>query len=110
MQQILLSKQMSDKIKELSETKNIDLFGYKIPVFESPLFPFEIHYDACDIETRQLVKIGSGELIHGAILPKIDFEIEPPSFEFSFDEHKSHMKAYMEQRWSMELFKNNTPR
>lgn len=93
------------KIKELPETKHINLFGYQIPVHESPIFPFEIHYDACDVETRQLVKIGSGEMIHGAMIPQVNIEYQPTSWEFSFDQDKTVFKGFAERNWGMEIFK-----
>jgi hypothetical protein len=105
MNQIYMSKFMADKLKELPETKLVDILGYSFPVVVSPLFPFEVMYDACDIETKHEVKIGSGEWIHGAMVPQIDLEIEPPSFEFSFDPYKHNLSAFMEQRWGTEIFK-----
>lgn len=103
--QLHLSKEMMAKIKELPETKHINVFGYQIPVHESPLFPFEIHYDACDVETRQPVKIGSGEFIHGVMIPQVNLEEQPRSFEFSFDQDKNEFKGFAAKNWGIEIFK-----
>jgi hypothetical protein len=61
------SKSMIDLLKEKTNASDEIIFG--IPVKESNLFPFEILYNACDIETRQEIKIPSGEWCHGVIVP-----------------------------------------
>lgn len=107
MENLYLSKEMKDVLikNAIPERNKIHVGEYEIPVYESPLFPFEIHYDACDVETRQLVKVGSGEFIHGAMIPKINIECDPISWEFSFDKQKSEMRCFLESRWHMEIFK-----
>ena len=71
---------MFDLIKEKAEeAKHPIIIG--VPVIESSLFPFEIKYEACNIETKEEVRIPSGEFIHGAMVPAIEVEIpSPPEF------------------------------
>ena len=54
-----------------------DTFGITYHV--SPLFPFEIMWDACDVETKEGVKIPSGEWVHA-----IAFGAPDPVEDISF--------------------------
>lgn len=44
---------------------------------ESNLFPFEFHWDACDVETRKLIHIPSGEWCHGILMPNEIYDLPP---------------------------------
>jgi hypothetical protein len=106
---LYLSKEMKEVLLANAKSAEVPVCGYGIPVYESPVFPFQIHYDACDIESRQEVKIASGEWIHGAIIPAIEPEIPKPSFEFSFDTMQKHIdkpfRNRFERNWGMEIFR-----
>lgn len=69
---IFLSKQKFDELKQ-EVPKQFDSLStiVGIQIYPSPLFPFEIMYDACDIESKMKVKIPSGEWVHGAFIPEI---------------------------------------
>lgn len=46
--------------------------GYHQGIFDvvlCPYLPYESHLDACDVATRQEVKIMSGEWIHAILVP-----------------------------------------
>lgn len=118
MKQLHLSKGYIDKLKSLPATKpdsitSLNIFGYNFPVIENPLFPFEVHYDACDMETKQEVKIASGEWIHGAIIPQPEpYKMEPPP-TLTFYEESSDVddaiwnpsfRIFLERNWGMEIF------
>lgn len=47
-----------------------------IEIKQSNLFPFELYWDACDIVTKKMIRIPSGEWIHGVIIPEFE-DIEP---------------------------------
>jgi hypothetical protein len=51
-----------------------------IEIIQSNLFPFELHWDACDIITKELIMIPSGEWVHGVIVPKMEIESIPLRF------------------------------
>ena len=75
---------MVDKLKELPEVVREEkflAFGYSLPIYKSDLFPFEIMYDACNVETKSEFKIPSGEWIHGVVIPQ-DY---PESYKPTFD-------------------------
>lgn len=58
------------------EHSKVELFG--VTIRSSPLFPFETHWDACDVSTHQQIQIHSGEWIHGIMISPMDFSsIEP---------------------------------
>ena len=89
-EKLICSKQYYESLKALPpgrQAKEFNLCGYSINVFESDLFPYEIKYDACDIETKGEVKIPSGEFIHAMVVPadaKIELDpliIEPPKMD-----------------------------
>jgi hypothetical protein len=64
-----------DVYAEIQRLK-INLFG--LTVRSSPLFPYEKHWDACDIDTHQQIRIPSGEWVHGIMMPAIDFTYAEP--------------------------------
>lgn len=83
--QLFVSHAMMTAIKKLQEVnpKSISYGSYSFPVLANPLFPFEICYDACDVETKQETKIGSGEWCHGALVPVFGLSIERPDLHFA---------------------------
>jgi hypothetical protein len=111
------SKEYVDKLKSLPATKSenvtsINFLG--LPIVESSLFPFEIMYDACSIETREEIKIASGEWIHGAIIPQPEpYKVEVPPIFTIYEESadvddsawSTAVKNYWGRNWGMEIFK-----
>lgn len=60
-----------EKIKEAIDSLGKppkEFFGLPLQFKESNVFPFEITYKACDLQTKEEINIKSGELIHGAIV------------------------------------------
>lgn len=45
-----------------------EVFGFPIQFKESSVFPFEMTYRACDLQTKEEINIKSGEMIHGALI------------------------------------------
>lgn len=78
LEKFFVSKQVFDRLKELTEPSfNKEYFSYggcNFPIRESNLFPFEIMYDACSLETKEEIKIPSGEWIHGVAIPEINWD------------------------------------
>jgi hypothetical protein len=67
---------VSPVVYKALENSKVELFG--VTIRSSPLFPFETHWDACDVATHQQIQIPSGEWIHGIMMSPIDFNnIEP---------------------------------
>jgi hypothetical protein len=109
-----LSNKMKDALLSSAKNSEIPLVGYGIPVYESSIFPFEIMYDACSIETKEEIKIASGEWIHGVIIPQPEpYKMEPPPILTFFEESadvddkawSTSIKNYLGRNWGMEIFK-----
>jgi len=62
---------VSPVIYKALENSKVELFG--VTIRSSPLFPFETHWDACDIDTHQQIQIPSNEWIHGIMMSPMDF-------------------------------------
>jgi hypothetical protein len=92
LEQFFVSKNVFDRLKELQLPSNKEYFsygGYNFPVIESSLFPFEIMYDACDVETKLEIKIPSGEWIHGVAIPQTNWdELLKPSFDMYYERQR----------------------
>lgn len=72
----------------------VNLFG--LIVRSSPLFPYETHWDACDIDTQQQIKIPSGEWVHGIMMPATAFsDIEHIPLQFYESEESKELKSYI---------------
>ncbi len=111
---LYLSKEMKDALLSSAKNSEIPLVGYGIPVYESSIFPFEIMYDACSIETKEEIKIASGEWVHGVVVPQPDpYKMEPPPMLTFFEESgdiydamwKRPIRNYWERNWGMDIFK-----
>lgn len=81
---IAASAVMIDALKKLCPEQSAVFSISNIPLQMSSLFPFELTYDACDIESKMEVKIPSGEWIHGIVMPEVpDFIDTKPTMEFA---------------------------
>jgi hypothetical protein len=70
------SSELINSIKQAAKPATTVIGGLEL--VESPLFPFELKYDACDLNTKEEIKIPSGEWIHGMAVSQPDFNhIEP---------------------------------
>jgi|GEM_PF-6759825 len=70
-----VSPELMAFIRTLPEGLKADIYrGGVVDVVISPMLPFESCYEACDVATRQLCKISSGEWVHAILvpLPKVD--------------------------------------
>lgn len=99
MSELYLSQIVMDMLKQLEPKSAISdqkiVYGFPLRVYN--LFPFEIMYDACDIETKETVKIASGEWIHGVMVPAMpDFiELVPPKLSFAPEVIEEDRRAFL---------------
>lgn len=67
---IYVSKHMMDVLMEIVGVKTTNIFWRGIKFIESPLLPYESTWEACDIATKQEIKV-AGEQIHLIMIPAI---------------------------------------
>lgn len=76
---------VSPVVYKALENSKVELFG--VTIRSSPLFPFETHWDACDVSTHQQIQIPSGEWIHGVMMSPSPIQ---PDFWFEESNIKDH--------------------
>lgn len=82
---------VSQVVYKALEHSKVELFG--VTIRSSPLFPFETHWDACDVNTHQQIQIPSGEWIHGIMMSPMDFssiELMPLPIQMSEQDTKNN--------------------
>ncbi len=50
------------------QSKRPSNFPFEIPITISDMFPFEQHYEACDVLTKHEIRVPSGEIVHGVFI------------------------------------------
>lgn len=95
---------VSPLVYKALENSKVELFG--VTIRSSPLFPFETHWDACDIDTHQQIQVPSGEWIHGVIIPEMPpIDVEPISWEFAPEFNELHKYNRSLQSFLFSLYK-----
>ncbi len=88
--EVIVSPDVYSEIQRLK----INLFG--LTVRSNPLFPYEKHWDACDIDTQLEIRIPSGEWVHGIMIPAMSFnDVERMPLQFYESEDSKELKSYL---------------
>jgi len=64
----ITTQSVIDAYKKMQENPPALLFqGYEIKVLKSNIFPYQSTYNACDVETKEEIKV-TGEMVDGVVL------------------------------------------